>query len=188
MTTTLTFISRISSPCNTLVEPGPTQAELHSMLQSAVHCPDHGRLQPWRFVLIQNEQREKLGKLVFEQLLLEQPQASPTRMEKERTRFSFAPCIVAVVHSPKPHPKIPEIEQLLSGGAVCMNILHAAHQLGFGAQWLTGFSAYNKAVLQALGLSPEERILGFVHLGSKSIAPQERDRPDIASLISDAAL
>lgn len=188
MTNTLTFISRISSPSNTLVEPGPNRAELLSILESAVHCPDHGRLQPWRFVIIQNEQRDKLGKLVFEQLLIEQPDASPIRVEKERTRFSFAPCIVAVVHSPKPHPKIPEIEQILSGGAVCMNILHAAHQLGFGAQWLTGFSAYNKVVLHALGLSSEERILGFMHIGSKSQETKDRERPEITSLISVAKL
>jgi nitroreductase len=153
-----------------------------------VHCPDHGRLQPWRFVIIQNEQRDKLGRLVLEQLLEEQPTASPTRLEKERTRFSFAPCIVAVVHCPKPNPKIPAIEQLLSGGAVCMNLLHAAHQLGFGAQWLTGFSAYNKAVLQALGLVAEERVLGYVHIGSKSQEPKDRERPDITSLISHAEL
>lgn len=188
MTTTLTFISRISSPCNTLMEPGPNAIELFDILQMAVHCPDHGRLQPWRFIIIQNEQREKLGKLALQQLLIEQHAASAIRIEKERTRFSFAPCIVAVVHSPKPHPKIPSIEQILSGGAVCMNLLHAAHQLGFGAQWLTGFSAYNKVVLKALGLTAEESIIGFIHMGSKSQEPKERERPDIASLISEASL
>jgi nitroreductase len=188
MTTTLTLISRISSPCNTLIEPGPTSTQLLEILQTATHCPDHGRLQPWRFVIIQNEQREKLGKLALEQLLIEQESASPIRIEKERTRFSFAPCIVAVVHSPKPHPKIPAIEQVLSGGAVCMNILHAAHQLGFGGQWLTGFSAYNKVVLNALGLKPEESILGFMHLGSKSQEPKDWERPDVTSLISEASL
>lgn len=188
MTTTLTFISRISSPCNTLIGPGPNASELLDILQTAVHCPDHGRLKPWRFIIIKNEQREKLGKLAFEQLMIDLPAASDIRIEKERTRFSFAPCIVAVVHSPKAHPKIPDIEQILSGGAVCMNMLHAAHQLGFGAQWLTGFSAYNKVVLKALGLAPEECILGFIHIGSKSQEPKDRERPDIASLISEASL
>ena len=188
MTTTLTFISRISSPCNTLIGPGPNASELLDILQSAVHCPDHGRLQPWRFIIIKDVQRDKLGKLALEQLLIEQESASAIRIEKERTRFNFAPCIVAVVHSPKPHPKIPDIEQILSGGAVCMNMLHAAHQLGFGAQWLTGFSAYNKVVLKALGLAPEESILGFIHIGSKSQEPKDRERPDIASLISEASL
>lgn len=188
MTTTLTINSRISSPSKHLCEPGPTSAQLHAILQSALHCPDHGRLRPWRFVIIRGEQRQKLNKLLFERVLLEHPDASSVRLDKEQTRFSFAPCIVTVVLNPLKNHKVPKIEQVLSGGALCMNMLHAAHQLGFGAQWLTGFAAYDSVIQASLGLSANEQILGFIHIGSKIQEPIERERPDAESLMTEAKL
>jgi nitroreductase len=116
------------------------------------------------------------------------PEASTARLEKERTRFSFAPIIIAVVLNPAKNHKVPEIEQVLSGGALCMNMLHASHQLGFGAQWLTGFAAYDQCIHAALGLNANEQILGFIHIGSKTQEPVERERPDVVSLLSEAKL
>ncbi len=110
------------------------------------------------------------------------------RLEKERTRFSFAPIIIAVVLNPVKNHKVPEIEQVLSGGALCMNMLHAAHQFGFGAQWLTGFAAYDQAIHLALGLSANEQILGFIHIGTKTQEPPERERPEASSLSTEANL
>jgi nitroreductase len=188
MTTTLTINSRISSPSKHLCEPGPTSAQLHDILQSALHCPDHGRLQPWRLIVIEGEQRHKLGQMLFQRVLKAFPDASEARLEKERTRFSFAPVIVTVVLNPVKNHKVPEIEQVLSGGALCMNMLHAAHQLGFGAQWLTGFAAYDPAIQAALGLEDNEQILGFIHIGSKTHEPVERERPDVSSLTVAAKL
>ncbi len=188
MTTTLSLNSRISSPSKHLCEPGPTNSQLTDILKSALHCPDHGRLRPWRFVLIQGTQRQKLSDLLIERVLLELPEASPVRIEKERSRFSFAPCIITVVLNPLKNHKVPEIEQILSGGALCMNMLHAAHQLGFGAQWLTGFAAYDQAIHTALGLSANEQILGFIHIGTKTQEPAERERPDVESLLTQAKL
>jgi nitroreductase len=115
-----------------------------------------------------------------------QPDASPIRLEKERTRFSFAPCIVAVVLNPVRGHKVPEIEQVLSGGALCMNLLHAAHQAGFGAQWLTGFAAYDAEVLEAVGVAGHEQVLGYIHIGSRAEIPPERERPDPMALLTVA--
>lgn len=157
------------------------------MLEIAVHVPDHGRLTPWRFVLIEGDARERLGVLLHRRVLESLPGASEARLEKERSRFSFAPCIVAVVIRPLKNHKVPEVEQLLSGGALCMNLLHAAHQFGFGAQWLTGFAAYDRPVLEALGVDADEQVLGYIHIGTRCMEPGERERPDVAGLLTVAA-
>jgi nitroreductase len=180
--------SRVSCPNKHLAEPGPDAEQLHQILEAGVHCPDHGRLRPWRFVLVQGDQRRKLGELLINRVLETLPDASEIRLEKERTRFSFAPCIVTVILKPLINHKIPVIEQTLSGGAVCMNMLHAAHQMGFGAQWLTGFAAYDPAIRKALGLGDDEQIIGFIHLGTKTLEPPERERPDIGTLTTEARL
>jgi nitroreductase len=115
------------------------------------------------------------------------PDTSDLRLEKERTRFSHAPCIIAVVIKPLKNHKVPEIEQLLSGGAVCMNLLHAAHQFGFGAQWLTGFAAYDRPFLEAIEVTPDEQVIGFIHIGTRRFEPEERERPDVNGLLAVAA-
>ena len=188
MNNTITLNSRISSPSKHLCEPGPNTEQLHNILQTALHCPDHGRLRPWRFVIIRGNQRQKLGNLLIKQVLNELPEASSVRLEKEQTRFNFAPVIVTVVLKPVKNHKVPEIEQVLSGGALCMNMLHAAHQLGFGAQWLTGFAAYDQVIHNALGLSLDEQILGFIHIGTKSQEPVDRERPNVDDLLTEASL
>ena len=188
MTPTLTLNSRISSPSKHLSEPGPDTGQLREILEAAVHCPDHGRLRPWRFIVVKGDQRMKLGELLIQRVMNELPDASEIRLEKERTRFSFAPCIVTIVLKPLKNNKVPVVEQILSGGALCMNMLHAAHQLGFGAQWLTGFAAYDPAIRKALGLGEEEQIIGFIHIGTKTLEPPERERPDIGTLTTEARL
>lgn len=187
MTTPTSLISRISTPSKHLTAPGPDRNTLLALLAEAVHVPDHGRLRPWRFILIEGVARERINAVLYRQVQEALPEASPARLDKERTRFSHAPCIVAVVLTPVAGHKVPEIEQVLSGGALCMNLLHAAHQAGFGAQWLTGFAAYDRAVLDAVGLAEHERLLGYIHIGTRTEAPPERERPDPAGLLSIAA-
>lgn len=187
MTSTLPLISRISTPCKHLTAPGPDRRYLLSLLAEAVHVPDHGRLRPWRFILVEGDARARIGEVLFDRVQEAVPEASATRLEKERTRFSLAPCIVAVVLNPVKGHKVPEIEQVLSGGAVCMNLLHAAHQAGFGAQWLTGFAAYDREVLSAVGVAPEESLLGYIHIGTRMEPAPERERPDPAALLTVAA-
>lgn len=186
MTFSLPLISRISTPCKHLGAPGPDQHSLLSLLAEAVHVPDHGRLRPWRFILIEGDARTRIGEILFRRVQEAVPEASAIRLEKERTRFSFAPCIVAVVLNPVKGHKVPEIEQVLSAGAVCMNLLHAAHQAGFGAQWLTGFAAYDREVLTAVGLETDEQLIGYIHIGTRTESPGERERPDPAALLTVA--
>jgi nitroreductase len=179
---------RRSTPSRLLSEPGPNDAQLRQMLAAAVRVPDHGKLAPWRFLRIRGEQRARLGELLAQRARERDPGAAEAAVEKDRRRFSYAPTILAVIARPTPGHKVPEIEQLLSGGAVCFALLQAAQALGFGAQWLTGWAAYDAQVLQRLGLQPEERLLGFVHIGHASETAPERDRPDAWSLLSEAAL
>jgi len=177
--------ARRSVPSRLLGEPGPTDAQLLRMLASAVRVPDHGKLVPWRFVRIAGDARLRLGEWLAARSRQRDPDAPDAAVEKDRLRFSFAPVIVAVVASPTLGHKVPEIEQLLSGGAVCFALLQAAQALGFGAQWLTGWPAYDEAVHARFGLAAHERILGFIHIGTAAEAVPERLRPDPASLLTD---
>src|SRR5688572_3559912 len=177
--------ARRSVPSRLLGEPGPTDAQLLRLLASAVRVPDHGKLVPWRFVRIAGDARLRLGEWLALRSRQRDPDAPEAAVEKDRLRFSFAPVIVAVVASPTPGHKVPEIEQLLSGGAVCFALLQAAQALGFGAQWLTGWPAYDPELHARFGLVTHERILGFIHIGTASEAAPERLRPDPASLLTD---
>lgn len=185
-TEALAFLHRRrSTPSRLLADPGPDDATLASMLATAVRVPDHGRLQPWRFIRIQGEARHRLGALLAQTWAAGHPDAAPAVLDKERGRFGQAPVVVAVVGRIAPGHRIPEVEQRLSGGAVCFQLLLAAQAHGFGAQWLTGWAAYHPAIHARLGLAPGEEILGFVHIGTASSEAQERERPDATALLSD---
>lgn len=180
--------ARRSVPSRLLGAPGPTHDQLLRMLASAVRVPDHGKLVPWRFLRIEGDTRLRLGDLLAERARALDPDAPDAAVEKDRQRFSFAPTIVAVIAHVTPGHKVPEIEQLLSGGAVCFALLQAAQALGFGAQWLTGWGAYDDHVRARLGIGEHERILGFVHIGTAREDAPERLRPDPATLLSDLSL
>lgn len=179
---------RRSTPSRLLGEPGPDDRQLAAMLAAAVRVPDHGKLVPWRFLRIQGETRLQLGELLATRSRERDPQAPDAAVEKDRRRFSFAPLVVAVIAKLTPGHKVPEIEQLLSGGAVCFAMLQAAQAQGFGAQWLTGWAAYDPVVLARLGLAENERLLGFVHIGTPAETAPERDRPDPRDLLTELSL
>lgn len=179
---------RHSTPSRLLAEPGPDAAQLLKLLECAVRVPDHGRLVPWRFLSIQGQTRQQLGDLLAARSLARDPHAPAAVLEKDRQRFSHAPLIVAVIARLTPGHKVPEQEQLLSGGAVCLQLLHAADAMGFGAQWLTGWAAYDPVVTSRLGLAENERILGFIHLGTAGETAAERERPDPARLLTELHL
>lgn len=180
--------ARRSVPSRLLGAPGPSDDQLLRLLASAVRVPDHGKLVPWRFLRIAGDTRRQLGELLAARARERDPEAPDPAVEKDRLRFSFAPTILAVIaRTTVPH-KVPEIEQLLSGGAVCFALLQAAQALGFGAQWLTGWPAYDEVVLARLGVGANERILGFVHIGTAAEDAPERVRPDPASLLQDLRL
>lgn len=177
--------SRRSVPSRQLGEPGPEPAELAALLQAAVRAPDHGKLVPWRFILIRGEARTRLGELLAATALANNPDAAPAAVQKDRERFSFAPLIVTVVARLDEQNKVPAQEQLLAAGCVAYNLLLGAQALGYGAQWLTGWAAYDPTITARLGLAADERIVGFVHMGTAREPAPERLRPDHRSLVSE---
>jgi nitroreductase len=176
---------RRSTPSRLLAAPGPDAGQLRQLLECAVRVPDHGKLAPWRFIAIAGEAKAALCEFVAARSLQRDPGAAPAVVEKDRLRFSYAPLVLAVVGRLSPGHKVPEQEQLLSGGALCFQLLLAADALGFGAQWLTGWPAYDEAVRERLGLGENERVLGFLHLGTAREAVPERERPEALSLLSE---
>jgi len=177
------LLDRHSSPSRQLGLPAPDAATLEQLLQAAIRVPDHGKLVPFRLLLIQDDARHALGRFMAERSAQRNPGAE-VLIEKDRARFSHAPLIVTVIARPQANPKVPEWEQLLTAGCVCMNLLHAAHALGFGAQWLTAWMAEDRPLAAHLGLAEEERIVGFIHIGTPKLAVPDRDRPALASLLT----
>jgi nitroreductase len=185
MTCLTPLLTRHSTPSRLLGEPGPDTRQLEAMLRAAVHVPDHGRLTPWRFLRITGDARHALGQLLAERSRERTPDVPAAVVEKDRHRFSHAPLIIAVIGRLTPGHKIPEQEQLLSGGAVCFSLLLAAQAHGFSAQWLTGWAAYDPVITRRLGLGENERVLGFIHIGTPKEETPDRLRPEPSDLLSD---
>jgi nitroreductase len=162
-----------------LTGPAPSAAELDTLLTIASRVPDHGKLTPWRFVVFEGDARAAAGDAIAAAFAAKYPDAKPEHIEAERQRFTRAPLVVAVVSRAAPHVKIPEWEQVLSAGAAAMNLVLAAHALGYGASWITEWYAYDRTVLDALGLAPHEKIAGFVHIGRPPGVPEDRARPPL---------
>lgn len=179
---------RQSTPSRLLTEPGPDETQLRRMLAAAVRVPDHGRLQPWRFILIRGDNRQRLGEILARVSVERNPAAAAAVVEKDRNRFNQAPLVVAVIACLTPGHKVPEREQLLSGGAVCLALLQAADAIGFGAQWLTSWAAYDPNVCAAIGLGANESVLGFIHIGTAAERLADRERPDPGSLTRELQL
>ena len=177
--------TRRSVPSKQLGEPGPDHATLLRMLASAVRVPDHGKLVPFRVLRVRGEARHALGEYLARRSRERTPDAAPAVIEKDRQRFSHAPLVLTVVARLQDNPKVPAQEQLLTAGCVCFALLQAAQGFGFGAQWLTAWMAYDEGVARHLGLAANERIVGFIHIGTPTLQVPERARPDPASLLQD---
>jgi nitroreductase len=167
-----------------LAGPPPSAADLETILTVASRVPDHGKLTPWRFIVFEGEARRSAGAAIAAAFHAKYPDAKPEHVEAERARLMRAPLVVAVISRAAPHVKIPEWEQVLSAGAAAMNLVLAAHALGYGASWITEWYAYDRGVLDALGLAPHERIAGFVHIGRPPAPPEDRPRPLLAEIAS----
>ncbi|MDQ8726558.1 nitroreductase [Bradyrhizobium sp. LHD-71] len=164
--------------------PGPSPAELETILTLGARVPDHGKLVPWRFIVFEGDARAKAGDIfaaIFKETHLA---ATEDQIEVERNKFMHAPLVIGVVSCAKPHVKIPLWEQELSAGASVMNIVTAANGLGYVANWLTGWIAFDRAVLDALGLTADEKMAGFIHIGRAKRPPEDRDRPQLASIVT----
>lgn len=175
------LLTRRSRPAKTLGPEGPGREELMRLLTAAARVPDHGKLEPWRFVVIAGGARERASALAAERaaaLGLAEREA-----EKARAQFASGALTVAVISSPKPSEKVPLWEQQLSAGAVCLALLNAALASGWGAQWLTGPMAYDEVFCRDfLGLAAGERVAGFIHIGAETVVPPDRPRPDVEAL------
>jgi nitroreductase len=170
-----------------LVAPGPDAAQLRAIFEVAARVPDHGKLAPWRFVHIRDQDRAAFAALLEDAYRAERPEAGRLEIEAVHRFAHQAPELVVVLSSPKESAKIPAWEQELSCGAACMNLLHATHALGFAGGWVTGWATFSKPVHDALGAQPKERIAGFFFLGSLGAEQEERPRPDLGALVSEWA-
>ena len=167
-----------------LLPPGPSASELETLLTVAARVPDHGKLAPWRFIVFEGEARRAAGEAIAKAFQAKYPDAKPEHVEAERARLARAPLVVAVVSRAAPHVKIPEWEQVLSAGAAAMNLVTAAHALGYAANWITEWYAYDRRVLDALGLAPNEKIAGFVHIGTAARTAEDRARPTLGEIVT----
>ena len=174
---------RHSVPSRQLGEPAPDDATLHELLEAAIRVPDHGKLVPFRMILLRGEAKLAFGERVAAIGIRNNPQMSGAKLEKERHRYTFAPLVVAVIARMEADSKVPEIEQKLCAGNVAYNLLLGAFALGYGAQWLTGWAAYDREVAALLGLADHEHVVGFVHLGTPQIEVPDRDRPALDDLL-----
>ena len=164
--------------------PGPSPAELETILTIGSRVPDHGKLTPWRFIVFEGDACIRAGVLIAQVFARKNPAATPTEIEVEKRRLMEAPLVIGVVSITKPHPKVPPWEQELSVGASAMNIVTAATALGYGANWLTGWFAFDRDVLDGLGLKANEKLAGFIHIGTSPGPIEDRPRPALEGIVT----
>jgi nitroreductase len=165
--------------------PGPNASEIETLLTIATRVPDHGKLTPWRFIVFEGDARLKAGETIASVFRADHPEATPDQLAFERQRLARAPLVIAIVSRAAPHVKIPEWEQQLSAGAAAMNLVTAAHAMGYAASWITEWYSYDRRVLDTFGVAANERIAGFVHIGRPAKPPEERDRPKLADIVTN---
>ncbi|WP_422373603.1 nitroreductase family protein [Hoeflea sp.] len=176
--------TRRSTPAFQMTEPGPSREEIMEVLTIASRVPDHGKLAPWRYVVYTGAERERISAELAKVAMARNPALSEEMIKVEKTRLTRAPVVIAVVSRAAPHAKIPEWEQVLSAGAVCLNLSMAANALGYASNWLTEWFAFDESVFELLGVRPGEKIAGFIHIGTQQMHPGERARPDVPSLVT----
>lgn len=175
--------TRRSGKPRDLAGPGPSDAQLQEMCAIACRTPDHGKLAPWRFVIVGADQRDAFAEVLRAAYLAERPEAKRLELESIEQFAHQAPALVVALSSPRTDSQIPLWEQELSAGAACMNLLHAAHAMGFAGGWLTTWAAFDDRVRDAFGAAPE-RIAGFIFIGTPSRPLEERPRPDLADTVT----
>ncbi|NCP11988.1 MAG: nitroreductase [Sphingomonadales bacterium] len=176
--------SRRSSRPRDLVAPGPDATQLDAILTIAARTPDHGKLAPWRFVVVASDRRDAFAAMLTAAYRGEKPNAGRVEIDAVDAFAHQAPCLVVVLSTPDTASRIPLWEQQLSCGAAAMNLIHGAHAHGFAAGWVTGWASFNAAVAASLGAGPDDRIAGFVFIGSPGESPAERIRPALADVVS----
>ena len=178
--------TRRSVPAFQMSEPGPSRSEIMDMLKLASRVPDHGKLAPWRFVVYTGAERERISLELAKVAMTNKPDMADDMIAVEKARLTRAPVVIAVISCAAPHVKIPEWEQVLSAGAVCLNLVMAANALGYVSNWLTEWFAFDESVYPVLGVSSDEKIAGFIHIGTPKMHPGERPRPDLGEIVTFA--
>jgi len=185
MSDTIEFLkTRRSVKPREMSGPGPSPAELETILTIGSRVPDHGKLAPWRFIVFEGDGRSRAGDVIARVFARKNPSAPQAEIEIEKRRLMDAPLVVSVVAFTKAHTKVPAWEQELSAGASAMNIVNAATALGYGANWLTGWFAFDRDVLDGLGLKPDERVAGFIHIGTRTQPNEDRPRPALSEIVT----
>lgn len=164
--------------------PGPDTAQLQLILRAAARVPDHKKLVPWRFIVFEGDARARFGEAIAAACVAEEKEPTAMRLDVEKRRFMDAPLVIGVISRTVETPGAPEWEQILSAGAACFNLCLAANALGFASNWLSGWYAYSPSIRRHLQLMDNERIAGFIHLGTATEQPSDRDRPDLATIVS----
>jgi nitroreductase len=175
---------RRSTPAFQMCEPGPARPEIEEMLRLASRVPDHGKLAPWRFIVYRGSERVRIGEALLQMTLESKPDLSEEMRKVELARFTRAPVVIAVVSTAGPHFKVSEWEQILSAGALCLNLSMAANAQGYAANWLTEWFAYDERAYPLLGIRPGEKVAGFIHIGSTTFPNTERPRPELADTVT----
>jgi nitroreductase len=176
------LLSRRSGSAKAMGEPGPSRDQLAAILKAGARAPDHGKLFPWRFIVFEGDGRERFGRMLGE--ILEAEGERERQIDEETKRFLRAPLVVGVISAARELIKIPVWEQELSAGAVCQNLLIAAHASGFVGNWITEWYAYHPKVKERLGLKPGERVAGFIYIGTSAVELEERPRPEMDKIVS----
>ncbi len=178
--------NRTSYPARQLSDPGPDDAQLEEILLCGVSAPDHAALHPWRFIIIKGSARRALAEIFAQAALKQNPELSEQKLQAIKDKALRSPIMLVIVATIiKDHPKTPEIEQILSAGAAATHIQLGANALGFGSVWVTGSNAYDTYVKQALGIDPKDHIVGFLHIGTKTIEMPPRTRPKLSDCAFD---
>jgi nitroreductase len=164
--------------------PGPSPAELETILTIGARVPDHGKLAPWRFIVFEGDARLRAGEVIAGVFSRKNPSASAGDIEVEKRRLTDAPLVIGIVSLTKPHPKVPPWEQEMSAGASAMNIVTAATALGYGACWLSGWFSFDRDVLDGFGLKADEKLAGLVHIGTVSKPSEDRPRPSLSEIVT----
>jgi nitroreductase len=167
-----------------LKEPGPNAEELEEILTIGTRVPDHGKVVPWRLVIIEGDARVRAGERLAEIAKRRNPALDEASLDIERRQFLPAPLTVGVIFSPKPNPKAPEMEQLLSAGNVCFNLSHAAFAMGYAASWTNRWYGFDGEAQTMLGARGGERFVGFVHVGTPAVVPDDRERPALGEVVT----
>jgi nitroreductase len=177
--------TRRSGKPRDLVEPGPDEKQLREIVEIAIRTPDHGKLAPWRFIHIRSEGRAAFADLLHRAYRIDNPEPGQPELEAIDRLAHQAPTLLIVLSSPILGHKIPVWEQELSCGAACMNLLHAAHAMGYAGGWITGWAAYSNEVRRAFAKSEDERIAGFIFIGTPEHPLEERPRPALDYVLSE---